>query len=76
MVNEFKISNTRGTIAMAKLGSDPNSATNPVVLQRGDNSSNLDNQNGGFTVFGRAQTPPAWTVMDSIEGEPTYDASQ
>lgn len=51
--NEYKISNTAGTIAMAKLGGDPNSATSQFFINLGDNSSNLDNQNGGFTVFAR-----------------------
>ena len=45
--------NVRGTIAMAKLGSDPNSATNQFFFNLADNSENLDNQNGGFTTFGR-----------------------
>jgi cyclophilin family peptidyl-prolyl cis-trans isomerase len=53
IVNEFNISNTRGTIAMAKLGGDPDSATSQFFINANDNSANLDNQNGGFTVFGR-----------------------
>ena len=52
VINEFSRSNVRGTIAMAKLGNDPNSATNQWFINLADNSSNLDNQNGGFTVFG------------------------
>jgi len=51
--NEYKISNTRGTVAMAKLGNDPDSATSQWFINLGDNSGNLDNQNGGFTVFAR-----------------------
>jgi hypothetical protein len=50
--NEFGRSNLRGTVAMAKLGDDPNSATSQFFINLNDNSQNLDNQNGGFTVFG------------------------
>ncbi|QDU72450.1 peptidylprolyl isomerase [Mucisphaera calidilacus] len=52
VVNEFGHSNVRGTVAMAKLGGDPDSASNQFFFNLGDNSLNLDNQNGGFTVFG------------------------
>ncbi|MCC8996653.1 MAG: peptidylprolyl isomerase [Nitrosomonas sp.] len=51
--NEFKISNTRGTVAMAKLPDIPDSATSQWFVNLADNSKNLDFQNGGFTVFGR-----------------------
>jgi cyclophilin family peptidyl-prolyl cis-trans isomerase len=53
--NEFSASrsNLRGTIAMAKLGGDPNSATSQWFINLANNSSILDGQNGGFTVFGQ-----------------------
>lgn len=53
VVNEPLFSNVRGTIAMAKIGNDPNSATNQWFINLADNSQNLDRQNGGFTVFGQ-----------------------
>ncbi len=50
--NEPEFSSLRGTIAMAKLGGDPDSATSQFFFNLADNSTILDAQNGGFTVFG------------------------
>ena len=65
VANEPVYSNVRGTIAMAKLDSDANSATNQWFINLADNSQNLDKQNGGFTVFGQI-TGGGLTVIDAI----------
>ncbi|HEY8902939.1 MAG TPA: peptidylprolyl isomerase [Chthoniobacterales bacterium] len=49
-------SNVQGTLSMAKLGGDANSASSQWFLNLADNSSNLDAQNGGFTVFAKLLT--------------------
>ena len=74
--NEFSTqrSNLRGTIAMAKLGNNPNSATNQWFFNLADNSSNLNNQNGGFTVFGQALGASDLTTIDAIAAVRTYNA--
>lgn len=52
IVNEPGESNLRGTVAMAKVANDPDSATSQWYINLGDNTG-LDGSNGGFTVFGR-----------------------
>lgn len=52
VVNEPVYSNVKGTIAMAKTGNNPNSATNQWFISVANNAANLDQQNGGFTAFG------------------------
>ena len=51
IVNNFGLSNTRGTLSMARLGGEPDSATSQWFINVMDNI-NLDSIDGGFTVFG------------------------
>jgi cyclophilin family peptidyl-prolyl cis-trans isomerase len=51
--NDTERANVVGTVAMAKVGGDPNSATSEWFFNLADNRGNLDNQNGGFTVFAK-----------------------
>ncbi|MEM1090450.1 MAG: peptidylprolyl isomerase [Pseudomonadota bacterium] len=53
IANEFGLSNVRGTVAMAKIAGDPDSADSQWFINMDDANAGLDNENGGFTVFGR-----------------------
>ena len=68
-------SNVRGTIAMAKLAGDPDSATSEWFVNLADNSGNLDSQNGGFTVFGRILGQDM-AIFDRIAGLTTENQAQ
>lgn len=70
--NEPGLSNVRGTVAMAKIGGLPDSATSEWFVNVNDNSSNLDAQNGGFTVFGRVPAA-GMVIVDQINALPTHD---
>jgi cyclophilin family peptidyl-prolyl cis-trans isomerase len=65
--NEPGISNLRGTVAMAKVSGQPNSATTQWFVNVADNLS-LDTDNGGFTVFGDVIS--GMTSVDAINSLP------
>jgi peptidyl-prolyl cis-trans isomerase A (cyclophilin A) len=67
--NDPERSNKVGTVAMAKVGGDPNSATSEWFFNLNDNSGNLDQQNGGFTVFGNVTR--GMDVVRAIAASPT-----
>jgi cyclophilin family peptidyl-prolyl cis-trans isomerase len=70
--NEFRISNTRGTLSLAKTAAGEDSATSGFFFSVADNAANLDNQNGGFTVFARV-LPGTMGVVDAIEDATIVD---
>jgi peptidyl-prolyl cis-trans isomerase A (cyclophilin A) len=66
--NEFSMvrPNVRGTIAMAKVGGDPDSATSQWFVNLVDNTIVLGvTNNGGFTVFGEVMAN-GMAVVDAI----------
>ncbi len=78
IINEFNVSNVRGTVAMAKAAFDPNSATNQWFVNLADNGGILDGQNGGFTVFGTIdavgmQVVDAMAALDQLERPPPFN---
>ena len=71
IINEFRMSNIRGTVSMAKQGGNPNSATSQWFVNLSNNTANLDGQNGGFTVFGRI-VGNGMAIVDQMAKVNTY----
>jgi cyclophilin family peptidyl-prolyl cis-trans isomerase len=82
--NEPGISNTRGTISMAQVGSDANSATSQWFINIADNGgppNNLDirftppggSPAGPYTVFGKVVNN-TMTAVDAISAVPRFNA--
>ena len=74
ITNEFSVSNTRGTLAMAKVAGNPDSATSQWFVNLADNGL-LDTDNGGFTVFAEV-LGNGMEVVDAIAGLPQRALSQ
>ena len=70
---ENKVSNLRGTLAMART-SDLNSATSQWFVNTVNNAAQLDANNGGYTVFARV-LGNGMTVADAIAALTITDAS-
>jgi cyclophilin family peptidyl-prolyl cis-trans isomerase len=67
--------NVSGTIAMAKVGGDANSATSQWFINVADNTTTLgSSNNGGYTVFGKV-LGEGMTLINAINGLTTSDLS-
>lgn len=70
VVNEVNLSNIRGTLAMARLANNPNSATSQWFFNTVNNAASLDSQSGGYTVIGSVTSSSGLAVMDAIAAVP------
>ena len=79
LANEFSASlpDSAGTLAMAKLGGDPNSATSEFFFNLADNSTTLGaSNNGGFAVFGSvASDATSQAVFNALQATPVQNES-
>jgi cyclophilin family peptidyl-prolyl cis-trans isomerase len=82
VVLEPKLSNVRGTVAMARVGTNTASATDQFFFNVANNSA-LDTQDGGYTVIGQivgvqgidgASQSKGLAVMDAINADTVYNA--
>jgi cyclophilin family peptidyl-prolyl cis-trans isomerase len=71
VANEYKRSNVRGTVAMAKSDGAPDSATSQWFINEVDNVP-LDTTNGGFTVFAEV-IPHSLQILDALAGIPAFN---
>jgi cyclophilin family peptidyl-prolyl cis-trans isomerase len=72
--NEYSLPNIRGTIAMAKLNGQPNSAKSSWFINTIDNTNTLGPvQNEGFTVFGSVIS--GMDVVDAISALDTNSST-
>lgn len=67
VINEPVYSNVKGTIAMAKVPGNPNSATDQWFFNLANNASKLDVTEGGYTVFGQIMGD-GMAVIEKIAG--------
>lgn len=67
--------NTVGTLAMAKTGGNPNSATSQFFINLTNNDANLDLQNGGFTVFGQILDETFLTQVSTLNDLSLFSAN-
>ena len=73
ITNEFGRSNLRGTMAYARLGGDPDSATSQFFFNVVDNTFLDDVDDDGFTVFGEVVC--GMEIVDAINGLPMVNAA-
>ncbi len=71
IANEPCLSNTRGTLAMARLGGEPDSASSEWFINLVDNLSLDASDDVGFTAFGRVRL--GMEVADAIAALPRFD---
>src|SRR5207249_2043974 len=64
-------SNVRGTLAMAR-GAAVNSANDQFYFNLGNNT-NLNTDNGGFSVFGKVVAAADQQVLDNLAAVPTQN---
>ena len=74
VLNEPGISNTRGTIALARVGGQENSGTSQFFFNLDDNLF-LDDVDGGFTVFGEIVDQAGLDIIDQIAEVPIFAAA-